>query len=101
KGYVGLPRYAGGAGFTTWFAPNNTADYCARQCYDNEDPGICTKTWNDAKQVPFSIYTARSNHTGGVNSGLMDGSVRFVSSTINIDVWRAASTTAGGESVTF
>ena len=30
-----------------------------------------------------SIYTANSNHSGGVNVGLMDGSVRFVSETVD------------------
>jgi len=30
-----------------------------------------------------SLYSAGSNHTGGVNAGLLDGSVQFVSDTIN------------------
>jgi prepilin-type processing-associated H-X9-DG protein len=100
-GYVGIPRYAGGAGFTTWFPPNGTGDYLARQCYIQDDPGTCTKpgSWTDARHVPFAIITARSKHSGGVNAALMDGSVRFFPSSINIDTWRALSTTQGGESV--
>jgi prepilin-type processing-associated H-X9-DG protein len=40
---------------------------------------------------------ARSFHTGGVNAGMGDGSVRFVKNSISIATWRALSTTQGGE----
>jgi prepilin-type processing-associated H-X9-DG protein len=42
-------------------------------------------------------YAARSNHTGGVNAGLCDGSVRFVSDAIDLSAWRALSTRTAGE----
>ena len=38
-----------------------------------------------------------SRHPGGVNMLLGDGSVRFVKDTVNLDVWRALGTRAGGE----
>ena len=41
---------------------------------------------------------ARSHHPGGVNVGMADGSVRFVSETIDLVAWRAAATIAGKES---
>ncbi len=41
--------------------------------------------------------TAGSRHTGGVNALLCDGSVRFVSSNVDIQVWRAFGTRSGGE----
>jgi prepilin-type N-terminal cleavage/methylation domain-containing protein/prepilin-type processing-associated H-X9-DG protein len=45
-----------------------------------------------------SVYLgARSNHPGGVNAAMCDGSVKFFKSTINIQTWQAASTTQGGE----
>lgn len=34
------------------------------------------------------VYTARSMHTGGVNAGMGDGSVRFVSQSIDTKVWQ-------------
>ena len=45
----------------------------------------------------FSAVNARSDHPGGVNVLLSDGSVRFVKSTIDGMVWRAVGTVAGAE----
>jgi prepilin-type N-terminal cleavage/methylation domain-containing protein/prepilin-type processing-associated H-X9-DG protein len=42
---------------------------------------------------------ARSLHSGGVNTLMGDGSVRFVKSSINVITWRALSTAQGGEVV--
>jgi prepilin-type N-terminal cleavage/methylation domain-containing protein len=42
---------------------------------------------------------ARSKHAGGVQVGLCDGSVRFVSETINNVTWRALLTIAGNETL--
>ena len=57
---------------------------------------------NDAAPGPgqFTAYgfrAARSRHPGGVNVLLGDGSVRFVSNTVDLVVWRAAGTRAGNE----
>lgn len=41
--------------------------------------------------------TAGSRHTGGVSSALCDGSVRFVSATIDLSTWRSLGTRNGGE----
>ena len=42
-------------------------------------------------------HKAASMHSGGVNIGLGDGSVRFVRDNIDIRTWRALATRAGGE----
>jgi prepilin-type processing-associated H-X9-DG protein len=41
----------------------------------------------------------QSNHTGGMNTALWDGSVRFLSANIDPNTWWAACTPAGGETL--
>jgi prepilin-type processing-associated H-X9-DG protein len=41
--------------------------------------------------------SASSYHSGGVNVGMADGSVRFVRDTIDFTAWRAMGTANGGE----
>ena len=50
-----------------------------------------------ARGVGF--FAARSNHPGGVNVLLVDGSVHFLEENIVLAAWRAMSTRAGGELV--
>ena len=40
---------------------------------------------------------ASSNHSGGVNVGFLDGSVKFIKDSINLGTWGALATKAGGE----
>jgi len=49
---------------------------------------------NWTRQISF-----RSNHPGGANFGMADGSVKFVKSTINFNIYQALSTRANGEIV--
>ncbi|MDR3639361.1 MAG: DUF1559 domain-containing protein [Isosphaeraceae bacterium] len=48
---------------------------------------------------PHGALTATSAHSGGVNAGMLDGSVRFFKSTISPVTWWAVGTIAGGEVV--
>ncbi len=43
------------------------------------------------------VHTSRSMHPGGAIVGLCDGSVRFVSETVDLTIWQALSTPNGGE----
>lgn len=47
--------------------------------------------------VGGGVLTARSNHRGGVNLLLMDGSVKPIRSQISMAVWRSYGTRAGNE----
>jgi type II secretory pathway pseudopilin PulG len=87
-------------GFTTTFRPNSIVPFQHRSTsysidFMNVMPG-------NSETVPtYAAITSRSYHTGnkisGVNCGMMDGSVRWISSSIDLKVWRALGTRAGGE----
>ncbi len=49
--------------------------------------------------LTFAV-NASSFHTGGINVLLCDGSVRFVTNSIDLPTWRAVGTRAGGEVLT-
>jgi prepilin-type processing-associated H-X9-DG protein len=80
----------------------NSASYCAYPYANNPPckfrmtsppayPGDTTAAFN------ADTYAARSRHPGGVNAAFVDGSVHFVKNTVDINTWRALSTTKGGE----
>jgi prepilin-type processing-associated H-X9-DG protein len=45
----------------------------------------------------WAAITANSNHPGGVNVGLADGSVRFMKNSVNLQTWWALGSRNGGE----
>ena len=49
--------------------------------------------------VAGGLFQATSNHSGGVNCLMMDGACRFVSNEVDVSVWRAFATVAGGEAL--
>jgi len=52
-----------------------------------------------ASDATDNTAASRSRHSGGVQVGMCDGSVQFVSETIDLTVWQALGTIAGGETV--
>ncbi len=58
-------------------------------------------SWSAIPDAPgeHAIVSARSKHPGGVNAGLGDGSIRFISSTIDLTTWRGLGTRANKEVV--
>jgi prepilin-type N-terminal cleavage/methylation domain-containing protein/prepilin-type processing-associated H-X9-DG protein len=52
-----------------------------------------------ATRIQYAAVTARSWHTGGVNAVFVDGSVHFISNSIDKATWRALGTRNGGEPV--
>jgi prepilin-type N-terminal cleavage/methylation domain-containing protein/prepilin-type processing-associated H-X9-DG protein len=62
------------------------------------------RCWGGGYSLPYdgdaeSLIGASSSHPGGVNVLFMDGSVRFIKSTISYQTWRAIASTAQGETV--
>jgi prepilin-type N-terminal cleavage/methylation domain-containing protein/prepilin-type processing-associated H-X9-DG protein len=87
------------AQFTSLIGPNSTQpDNLKQNCtYPYQWNPPCILIANTADTPAFS--GARSTHPGGVNAGMADGSVKFVKNSININIWRALSTSQGGEVV--
>jgi prepilin-type N-terminal cleavage/methylation domain-containing protein/prepilin-type processing-associated H-X9-DG protein len=56
-----------------------------------------TTPWSWGGAASVCMCRAVSGHTGGINVGMGDGSVRFVSQSITGSTWFAASTPQGGE----
>jgi len=81
-------------GFTTVFTPNTPVTYSSGGTSYDVDLVLTTES---SRGDTYAAVTARSFHDGGVNVLLMDGSVRFVTNSIPLGVWRALGTRAGGE----
>ena len=61
--------------------------------YANENQGYsATVIWSVGTMVGASSY-----HPGGVNVGMLDGSVKFVKDSVSLATWGALATKAGGE----
>ena len=81
-----------GTTFTTLYPPNssvgdNTMGYCGAL------PGAPC----GGQSIDNAFSLARSKHSGGVNVGLADGSVRFVRDAVTPASWLWMGTRAGGE----
>jgi prepilin-type processing-associated H-X9-DG protein len=90
--YVGLQYYRGGINqnsFYTHTLPIN---------WNQNTHNAATQKYN-CGDLSFrrAHIAASSYHTNGANVGMVDGSVRFVSETIDFTVWQAVGTRAGGE----
>jgi len=72
--------------FTTLFGPNS-----------HDTDAISTGEGKSAADVTYAILTSRSSHTGIVNAALMDGSVRSISSNINVGTWQNLGARADGQ----
>ncbi len=83
-------------GFTTAWPPNKKTPGGPGNAY----PDVDLNSERERIGGPtFAAVTSRSYHAGGVQSLMGDGSVRFISSSINGFVWRALGTVAGGEPI--
>jgi prepilin-type N-terminal cleavage/methylation domain-containing protein/prepilin-type processing-associated H-X9-DG protein len=85
-------------GFTTAFPPNEKVPYTTGgTTYDID---YTSQQEGSSLTVPtVAALTVRSYHSGGVNSLMMDGSVRFIANGMSSNTWRSLGTRAGGEVV--
>lgn len=86
------------SGFTTTFGPNTLVPYqSAGVNYDVDFNS--SREGRSLTGITYASVTSRSNHTGGVEVGLCDGSVRFLSQSIDLATWRSLGSRSGGEVV--
>jgi prepilin-type N-terminal cleavage/methylation domain-containing protein/prepilin-type processing-associated H-X9-DG protein len=90
--YVGLQYYRGGINHQSLYNHTLPPNWNTKQ----STPAAQKYTCGDASFRRAHI-AASSYHSGGVNVGLADGSVRFVRDSIDFNVWRAVGSRAGGE----
>jgi prepilin-type processing-associated H-X9-DG protein len=84
-------------GFTTVFSPNTIVKFTDD---DGSSYNVDFVSWPEGSPsnlFTFAAVTARSSHPHSINALWMDGSVRSVGENIDLSVWRALGTRAGGE----
>ncbi len=101
EGYgTGHTEWANGhshhSGFTTTLPPNSIVPYfyygLTYNCdFNSQQEG------NSSTRPSYAVLTSRSHHIGIVNVTLVDGSVRNIANSVDLTVWRALGTRAGGE----
>ena len=86
---LSFPWHTSNTAFNMFNTPNGTS------CYTNQEgpPGNPGNPWGGTG----SMITATSNHPGGVNMCMTDGSVRFIKDTVAPQTWWAIGTKSGGE----
>jgi len=93
--YVGLQYYRGGINQNSFYTHTLPINWNRKQT----DPALQKYTCGDGSLRRAHI-AASSYHSGGVNVGLADGSVRFVRESVDFTLWQASGTRAGGEVTT-
>jgi prepilin-type N-terminal cleavage/methylation domain-containing protein/prepilin-type processing-associated H-X9-DG protein len=87
RGYLWASGEIRCASYNHYYTPNSPRYDCV---------SLIT-TLGQQRYTAVGFKAARSNHSGGVNLLLADGSVRFVTDGIDVYTWRALSTRSGGE----
>ena len=85
------------SGITTVFTPNTYVEYVHSDGNSYDVDYNSMQEGKNATQRTYAAVTSRSYHPGVVNVCLMDGSVRSISETIDLAVWRALGTRQDGE----
>ncbi len=84
------------SGFTTTFGPNTKLLY-------NSEGALHDVDFNSSREgktitdPTYAAVTSRSYHTGGVQTSLVDGSVRFYTDSIDRAIWQALGTRSSSE----
>ncbi|MCX7427570.1 MAG: DUF1559 domain-containing protein [Planctomycetia bacterium] len=93
----GFAWWGDACNFTTFATPNTSIPdriydptYCRADLMPLQPCAVSTST-------DPSRHSARSQHVGGVNCAMLDGSARFFSDNVSLTTWRAMGTSQGAE----
>jgi prepilin-type N-terminal cleavage/methylation domain-containing protein len=92
RGRLFNPAKQGSILFSSLYEPNTSVADRLEWC-QSIPQAPCRSTTSEIN------LSARSYHPGGVNATLADGSNRFIANAINLEIWNALGTRAGGEAV--
>lgn len=99
----GTHSYDEGPFYMATYGPNDPTPDIVNECGPedniNQNKNADAPCIYDSTAKNNLIHTARSLHPGGVNAGMCDGSVRFVSQEISVKIWQYLATPTGGEIV--
>jgi len=84
------------AGFTSLFGPNTVVPYTVNGQAVDADFGS-SREGVSASLPTYGAITSRSFHTGMVNALLMDGSVRSITSNIDLGTWQRLGDRSDGQ----
>ena len=85
--FYAYPQHIGTTSYMHYLPPNSI------QCNNSSDPSWLSYIG------PMGGASATSNHMGGVNACMGDGSVRFFRDSISLPTWWAVGTRSGGETI--
>jgi prepilin-type N-terminal cleavage/methylation domain-containing protein len=94
KDLRGSPLDTNTSFYTTFAVPNTSSNdvcYCEENTLRTPSTGVSE---TDGTKITIAV---RSYHSNGVNVAIGDGSIRFISETINLDSWQALGSSSGGE----
>ncbi len=91
--------FSNGGAFTAFKTPNHADPDYGANC-GTPITSLMTHQCFPTDSAGQTRLTSRSRHPGGVNSLLADGAVTFYNDDINLNTWRALSTTQGAEVMT-
>jgi prepilin-type N-terminal cleavage/methylation domain-containing protein/prepilin-type processing-associated H-X9-DG protein len=102
----GFAWWGGGCHFETLLTPNTSQPDVVEQSCTPPGPGrdplnppcvVRDVASGNVVTTGAETHAARSRHVGGVQAAMCDGSVRFFSNSIALDIWRGLGSAAGSE----
>lgn len=97
----GPPKAFQGDTGNCWFLPFCRYTFYKHDTGPNSSVPDCVGGWNNSDPAFFNgAFASRSGHPGGVHVMFADGHVKFLGDAVEIRVWRAFGTRAGGELTT-